>query len=623
MNTIFKTFLFFITFSALAQTTKEKSFIISKEDFYTIDVKNDKPAIVLNSKERKWVGDKEDIQVRANRINYVASFEDVTDIEAYVLTPEKKKEKVRGIYTEDVEIEDIFYHDMKFKYYYFNDLKNGSETYSSYKKTYKKPEFLDRFYFKDALDCKDSKIVLKVSKDIEIGYILKGNETEKIIFNTQKEGDYTIYTWQLKDAEKDEMHEDAPNISYFTPHLIFYIKSYKSLNQTLDLLGSTNNLYSFYFETIKNINKTDQTALMAQTDELTKGLTDEFEKTRAIFNFVQTKVNYVAFEDGMGGFIPREAADVLQKKYGDCKDMANLLNEMLTHAGIESHIAWIGTRSNNYTYETVPTPIVDNHMIAVAKIKNEYIFLDATGQYTLFPGFTAFIQGKQALLKIDKDNHKIISVPIIDSEKNNTKGHLKILFDGNKINGSANFQLTGFIKSQLLSQYKSTTEKTEMLKLYLSRFIQSISTSNISVKNDDLTQNALGIEYEFALEKWAKHLDNQIIFKPILFFPFSDSRIDIEKRKVPIEFDFKTSYEYEYEFLIPEGYKVEYKPDNFSYNNNLVKADITYSSKENKLIVNQKLYINVLLLEKNDFEAWNTAMKTITKQYNQNIILSK
>lgn len=616
-------FLFFTTISAFSQSTKQKSYIISKDDLYTIDIKDGKPLAILNSVEKKWVGDKDDNQVIGNKINYVASFEDISDIEAYSISPEKKKIKVKGIYTEDLEIENIFYHDMKFKYYYFNDLKNGSETYSSYKKTYKKPQFLDRFYFKDNLECKNSKITLKVNKDIEIGYVLQGYDTEKIEFSSQQEGNYNLYSWQLKDLPKEDFYENAPNLSYYSPHLIFFIKNYKTATGTTNMLGSVSDLYNFYWETIRNINKTDQTALKELTDGLIKDLTNDLDKTRAIFNFVQSKVNYVAFEDGMGGFIPREASDVLQKRYGDCKDMANLLNEMLTHAKIESHIAWIGTRSNNYTYEKIPTPIVDNHMIAVAKIDNEYIFLDATGQYTIFPSYTAFIQGKQALLRIDKDNHKVIPVPIADPDQNNTTGKIKFEFSNNSITGKADFQLIGFVKSQLLNQYKNSSEKTEMLKTYLSRFIQNIATSNIDIKNDDLTQRPLEVRYDFTLDKWAKHIDNQIIFKPVLFFPFSDSRIDNEKRKIPVEFDFKKSYEFEYELSIPEGYKVEYKPDNFTIANELMKASITYSQTGNKLLVNQKIAINTLLLQENKFETWNTTIKSITKQYNQNIILTK
>ena len=608
--------------SVSGQNTK-LNYIISKQDYYTIDVKSSKPSVVLFSEEEKWIGDKDNDIIKGNRIDYTDSFEEVYDIQAYSLTPEKKREMVRSVQTEDRQIDEVFYHDMKFKYYYFSNLKDGSSTYSSYKKMFKVPQLLDTYYFKDNLDCKDSQITLKVSNKVEMGYVLRGDDTDKIQFTLRKEGDYNIYNWQLTDTDKIELFEDAPSPSYYLPHLIFYIKNYTNDKGKQQVLGSVDNLYKYYYQTVNSINKTDETILKNQTIDLIKGLTTDAEKAKAIFDFVQTKVHYVAFEDGMGGFIPREAADVFQKRYGDCKDMANLLNEMLHYASIESYIAWIGTRHNNYTYEEIPTPIVDNHMIAVAKINDKYVFLDATGQFTIYPGFTSFIQGKEALLKIDEKNYKIVPVPIIGAEENNINGKITFHFEENKIVGDAVLKLKGFSKTSLVSSIKHSIETEKNLKEYLSRFIENINTTNIEIKNDDLTQTPLEIKHSFDLEKWVKKMDNQIIFKPILFFPFSNNRIDVEKRKAPMEFDFEKSYNFQYDIVIPEGYSVEYKPDNYEFSNPLLNAKITYTQQGNKLVVNQEIKVNTLLVEKKQFADWNTAVKSITKQYNQNIILSK
>lgn len=609
--------------NALGQSSKPKSYVISKEDYYTIDVKSNKPSVVLFSEERKWVGDKDSKLLNQNRIDYTASFEEISDIEAYSISPDSKKEKVRYIETADRQIDEVFYHDMKFKYFYFPNLKDGSETYTSYRKTFRVPQLLDSYYFKDVIDCKDSKVTLKVSNKVEIGYVLRGDDTDLIQFSSTKEGDYTIYTWQLLNSTKVDYFDEAPNPSYYLPHLIFYIKNYTNDTGKQEVLGSIDNLYKYYYNTIKDINKADQTALKTQTLELIKGLTTDSEKAKTIFDFVQTKVQYVAFEDGMGGFIPREAADVFQKKYGDCKDMANLLNEMLHYANIESYTAWIGTRHNNYTYESVPTPIVDNHMITVAKINGQFIFLDATSSFTIYPGFTPFIQGKQALLKIDEKNYKIVPVPIIAPEENNTKGKIQYRFEDNKLIGDAVFELRGFSKTRFLGSFKHAIEKEKNVKEYLTRFIENMTTSGIQIKNDDLSETPLEIKHTFNLEKWVKHVDNQIILKPILLFPFSNDRIDVEKRKIPLEFDFEKSFAFEYDITIPDDYKLEFKPDDFEFSNDLVSAKITYVQKGNKLVVDQKMKINTLLLERRQFTDWNNAIKSITKQYNQNIILSK
>lgn len=623
MNKFYSRLLILISFSIFAQNSKPKSYIINKQDFYTIDVKNNNPNIELFSEERKWIGDKDDNHIKGNKIDYSSTFEEVFDIEAYSISPEKKKEKVKYIQTADLEIENIFYHDMKYKFYEFYDLKDGSETYSSFKKKFKVPQLLDTYYFKDNFDCKDSKLTIKVSNDVEIGYVLHGNDINTVNFSTKKEGNYTIYSWQLINSSKEEYFDQAPPLSYYSPHLIFFIKNYKTAIGSNSVLGSVDDLYKYYFKTIKDINKSDETAIKSLTEELIKDAKTETEKTKAIFDFVQSKVQYVAFEDGMGGFIPREAADVFQKKYGDCKDMANLLNEMLHFAKIESYIAWIGTRHNNYTYENVPTPITDNHMIAVAKINNQFIFLDATGQYTIFPNFTPFIQGKQALLKIDENSYKILPVPVVPAEENMTEGKIQFHFEDNKLVGNSIFNLKGFTKTQFVASYKNSIQKEAMLKEYLSRFIVNFNASNIDIKNDDLSQKALEIKNTFELEKWVKKVDNQILFKPVLFFPNSNFLIDTEKRTVPVKFDFNKSNNFEYTITIPEGYKLEYKPDDFKLSNNLISSSITYVLKNKQIIVTQQMKTNTLLLEKEQFNDWNLAIKNITKQYNQNIILTK
>lgn len=617
-------FFFLVFFVGTAQSKKQKSYIAEKQDSYTITVKNNLPSIILSSAEKKIVGDKDDKSVSQNTISYVDSFEKVYDIEAYSISPSNKKNKIGYIGTENGEIGNIFVHDIKFKHYTFFNIEEGSQTYSFYKKEYQKPQFLESYYFKDNLDCKSSKIILKVSKDVEIGYVIQGNTSkEEIQFTKESNADFTIYTWHMLNLEKEEKENNSPNLSYYSPHLIFYIKNYKTNSGTQNVVGTIDNLYNFYAQTIKDINKQDQTLVKEKTIELITGLTNDFDKAKVIFDYVQSKINYVAFEDGMGGYIPREAASVLQKKYGDCKDMANLLNEMLHYAGIESNIAWIGTRHNNYTYKNVPSPIVDNHMITVAQINNQDLFLDATGQYSLFPNATPFIQGKEALTKIDDSKYKIITVPVIPSDQNKTNGKLKIKINSNSLIGQANFDLNGFLKTQFISAYRGTTDKSDMLKGYFSRFIQNIQTSNVTIKNDDLSQIPIEIQYQFELDKWIKVVANQLLFKPILFFPYSDARINTEERKTPFENDFKKSYHFEYEFIIPDGYTVDFIPENFHFANDFFTATITYKKVNDAIIINQEMKMGTLLIEKHNFETWNMAIKNITKQYNQNIILIK
>lgn len=73
----------------------------------------------------------------------------------------------------------------------------------------------------------------------------------------------------------------------------------------------------------------DNIAIKAR--ELTANAKTEFEKIRAVGNFVQN-LQYISIDIGVGhgnGYRPRPSNTVLSRGYGDCKDKANLMRAML------------------------------------------------------------------------------------------------------------------------------------------------------------------------------------------------------------------------------------------------------------------------------------------------------
>ena len=75
------------------------------------------------------------------------------------------------------------------------------------------------------------------------------------------------------------------------------------------------------------------------TDEITAGCTDELEKIRRTYAYVQQNIRYIAFENGLAGHRPDRPAEVLRKRYGDCKGMALLLRTLLKAQGFDAQMA--------------------------------------------------------------------------------------------------------------------------------------------------------------------------------------------------------------------------------------------------------------------------------------------
>ncbi|AEA43033.1 hypothetical protein [Fluviicola taffensis] len=206
------------------------------------------------------------------------------------------------------------------------------------------------------------------------------------------------------------------------------------------------------------------------------------ELAQACFEYVQTTIQYLDIENGLNAFIPRQANQTIKNKYGDCKDMAMLLNQLLHHFGFESYLSISKTSIKKDTYD-FPSIAMANHMIVSLILDNQIYFLDCTEQECLFGDPSTQIIGTEAFL-IDKKQDPYQKVP--ETLLFQPKLSLDYQFFMNENNQPAyRLKITFEEKFALLfrhmNQYNSTDEKTKKIIEYLipcAHKIDSAFTSN-------------------------------------------------------------------------------------------------------------------------------------------------
>src|SRR5207237_985590 len=82
--------------------------------------------------------------------------------------------------------------------------------------------------------------------------------------------------------------------------------------------------------------KPDQT-IRARAEELTASARGDVEKIEALYDFVAPRYRYVGISFGVGRFQPHSAADVLNNRYGDCKDKHTLLASLIKAVGLDAY----------------------------------------------------------------------------------------------------------------------------------------------------------------------------------------------------------------------------------------------------------------------------------------------
>lgn len=77
-------------------------------------------------------------------------------------------------------------------------------------------------------------------------------------------------------------------------------------------------------------------AMRAKVAELCDGLETDEQRIAALYRFVTTDVRYEAWEFGVHGYQPYSTSVVFDRRHGDCKDKALLLDALLGEVGIQA-----------------------------------------------------------------------------------------------------------------------------------------------------------------------------------------------------------------------------------------------------------------------------------------------
>jgi hypothetical protein len=528
--------------------------------------------------------------------------------------------------TEDVFNGSYFFHDNKQVAFKFPGNLPGTKINLSYREEIKKPQFIGSTFFLNHLPTLRSEYSISFPSNVDVNYQLFNSDKIEIIHSKVKKNGITTLTWKVKDQDAYKSSPRAPNLRYYTPHIATYIGDIRLKDTTITVLPDLDGLYNWYYSLVEDLNMEEDSVLKRVTLNLIKNIEGKDNKARIIFNWVQDNIKYVAFEDGMGGFVPRSSGSVCRKRYGDCKDMTSIITDMMSYAGIESNITWIGSNDLPYDYTEIATPIVDNHMIASYRNEeNNIVILDAVGTYTPYGYPTEFIQGKQALISKGKENYELFRVPIVRKEENRVFDYISMKLKDKKLVGTGKIEAKGYKKVnyvQKLLNMNNNEDQRRYIESYLEKGNNKfkVDYSNlIGLKNRD---TSLTIDYAFNLDDYSKTVKDETYVNLNLDRDYKNSKLDIEERKgIPRQFSHKVDLKYEVVFEYSKEASLAYVPENIDFKGSDFGFQIIYERQDGKIILKKHLYIDTLLIEESQFQEWNTMIKKLKKAYKEVVII--
>lgn len=557
---------------------------------------------------------------------FSSTFSEVSELKAYSLIPGKRDYKRLDVidFKESYDKDSyVFYDDTKEISFTYPAMQKGVKTVLEYTRTIKDPKLMGVFFFDTYAPIVKATYKILYDNDISVKPQLHNEKNLEIITSKKETTDRSEMTFVSSFVDKIKFDVRAPSYNHLASSIYSPVFHYIMSNGEMkEVISTPNNLHQWYRSFLKNLHKNDN-ELNQLVNTIITPQDSVLEKVKKIYYWVQSNIKYIAFEDGMRGLIPHEGNYVLNKRYGDCKDMASIIVSMLREANIKANYTWVGSRDIPYKYSATPSPITDNHMIATFSHLGVTYYLDATGQYTPIDLPTSMIQGKECLISLDDDSFIINEVPIIPKERNVMTDSVNITLDNGVVIGNGSVVLTGYAK--VFNTYKLTNTNKKSTDDYVERLLgkgnNKFEINTYELHNISNLSAPINIDYKFNISDYYRQIGDNIYVNLQLDKTMTDALI--QNRTVPVKSEYKYINRSIVKLEIPEGYRISDVPEDVSNNDENFGYKINYQSNDSEIIVEKEFYEDYLLLEPTDFDSWNELILEYAKACRKVIALEK
>ncbi|HVG16565.1 MAG TPA: DUF3857 and transglutaminase domain-containing protein [Chitinophagaceae bacterium] len=329
--------------------------------------------------------------------------------------------------------------------------------------------------------------------------------------------------------------------------------------------------------------------ILARVKELTNGITDDKEKVKLLYNFLQKNTRYISIQRGIGGLQPFDATFVAKKGYGDCKALSNYMYSLLKAVNIPSHYTLVkaGRDSDDrYLLEDFPLDQF-NHIILCVPFGKDTMWLECTSQTTP-PGYMGAFTGNRKALLVTNSGGKLVATP-----RYGVMDNVQMSTITGKISGDGNLQLavktsyTGTQQDDIQGMVNALSK--EKVKKYLNERLD-LSTYDVNEFKYLESRGSLPVideQLSLTVSGYAAVSGKRIFIFPNVLNR-STRRIADEERK----YDFVFGDEYKevdsVTLEVPEGYTLEAAPADVN-----LKTKYGLFTSKVKLVGNQLLYQRV------------------------------
>lgn len=423
-----------------------------------------------------------------------------------------------------------------------------------FEKTVSTPDtaFLPSWYFLDGYRISVEKSEFSLTTPVGLNYRYKENNfTDYDISTSIKDTELRYVAKNIKAIKSEEF--DAEFID-FTPSINlaledFHLKGVDGSATTWKNLGQW-----IYSSLLANRSELD-TKTIQKIKNLVQGLDNPKDKIKKVYQFVQDNTRYISVQLGIGGWMPIDAKEVDQVKYGDCKGLTNYTMALLKSIGIESYYTIVYADNSMRSIQPDFPSLQGNHAFLNVPLENEELWLECTSQVVPV-NFLGTFTDNRYVLKITPNGGELIKSRQYTANQSKQSTTAYISINENMISAKIEIASTGIQYGQKYGLTSMSTQDTEKHYKEHWNYINGILIEKHEIiNNKDLIEIIEKVEIK--TDGYISKAGNRLIFAPNMI----NRNLSVPKRDDNRNRDIviKRGYVDEDEFLIdfPKEYELE------------------------------------------------------------------
>ncbi len=509
--------------------------------------------------------------------------------------------------------ENVFFDDSRVCYFDVTLGKWGRKRRMTYERTFTDLHYFTRIVLGEQYFVKQKTVTFIMPKEFEHYQLIDKNMSPAVTIEHKDKGGSRVVTYTINDMAPIKQEEAMPTVASVYP-TVFVVGSFKD---AADM-----------FAWGRQLSDVDTTipSLSDILADINRECHSDLDKIKNTYAWVQNNIRYVAFEAGVSKHRPDAPAEVVRKRYGDCKGMALLLKTLLVAQGFDARLTDVGTREASCLMSEIPTLAAINHAICTLEWQGKTYYLDATCNHIPLGHIPSNVQGMEVMVEEPGGVPSLRTVPVLPASANCDSVRIDLTMNHQfQLTGKASRWFMGDMKEMMLSMLddNEAADRMQFMSNALNDKDHANKIEGAAWQDKDCRSEWAVIAATLTDGHSVEQVDNELFVELDPDNMLMTNPIDTTDRKNDYVLPFPCRQVREVALTLPVGYRCEQLPDDYDRHADVADLSCTFRQEGNTIIYRKVMSLHHPRVPLDRIMAWNAQLKQWNEHAHEQIVLVK